>query len=151
MTSRTTNRRQFLELTARTSALAAVPYFASNVNTFAQENKAANDKLNVAAIGNGGRGSAVGNQAGRLGNMVACCDVDSQRAEAVGPLAEDAQRVPVAEAAAERRVADVPLPAAAQQRVRDAFDHGRAGRRREILGSSSYRRANIPLFAEPTS
>jgi predicted dehydrogenase len=79
MTTRTTNRRQFLKTTG---ALAAIPYFSSNLDTFAQENKSANDKLNVAAIGNGGRGSAVGNQAGRLGNMVACCDVDSQRAEA---------------------------------------------------------------------
>jgi len=82
MTRDKTNRREFIELTARTGALAAIPYFASNVDLFAQENQAANDKLNVAAIGNGGRGSAVGNQAGRLGNMVACCDVDSQRAEA---------------------------------------------------------------------
>jgi predicted dehydrogenase len=80
MTHRTTDRRQFLQTSAQLGALAAVPYFASEVDLFSQQNKSANDKLTVAAIGNGGRGSAVGHQAGQLGNMVACCDVDSNRA-----------------------------------------------------------------------
>lgn len=90
MTSHWTNRREFLHSTAQISALAAVPYFASNVDSFAQENKSENDKLNVAAIGNGGRGSAVGHQAGRLGNMVACCDVDANRASAFAKRYGDA-------------------------------------------------------------
>jgi predicted dehydrogenase len=40
------------------------------------------ERLNVAAIGTGGRGSTIAHQAARLANMVACCDVDGKRAEA---------------------------------------------------------------------
>jgi predicted dehydrogenase len=39
-----------------------------------------NAKLNVAAIGLGERGSYIGHFAGKLGNMVACCDVNRDRA-----------------------------------------------------------------------
>ena len=81
MTHKTTNRRQFLKTSAGlTGALAATPYFHTNHDLFAAQNQAKNDRLSVAAIGNGGRGSAVGHQAGRLGDMVACCDVDTNRA-----------------------------------------------------------------------
>lgn len=40
----------------------------------------ANDRITVAAIGTGGRGSGIGHQAGQLGEMVACADVDLDRA-----------------------------------------------------------------------
>ena len=81
MTHKATNRRQFLKTSAGlTGALAATPYFHTNHDLFAAQNQAKNDRLSVAAIGNGGRGSAVGHQAGRLGDMVACCDVDKNRA-----------------------------------------------------------------------
>jgi myo-inositol 2-dehydrogenase / D-chiro-inositol 1-dehydrogenase len=40
-----------------------------------------NDKLTVAAIGVGGRGSEIGNHAARIGKAVACCDVDRRNAE----------------------------------------------------------------------
>jgi myo-inositol 2-dehydrogenase/D-chiro-inositol 1-dehydrogenase len=81
MTHKPTNRRQFLKTSAGlTGALAATPYFYTNHDLFAAQNQAKNDRLSVAAIGNGGRGSAVGHQAGRLGDMVACCDVDKNRA-----------------------------------------------------------------------
>ena len=39
------------------------------------------NKLVVAAIGVGGRGSGIGNQAAQLGQMVACCDVDRNHAQ----------------------------------------------------------------------
>ena len=64
-----TTRRRFLKTTA---ALAAAPYFSSSRPSRAES---ANDKLNIAAIGVGGRGSGIGHQAGNLGNMVACADV----------------------------------------------------------------------------
>ena len=38
------------------------------------------DKLNVAAIGCGGRGGSILNQAARTENIVALCDVDGKRA-----------------------------------------------------------------------
>ena len=73
------NRRSFLKhSTAIAATTAALPYYHSAAH--AQE-ESANDKLTVASIGCGGRGSAVGHQAGGRGNMVACCDVDTQRAE----------------------------------------------------------------------
>ena len=79
MSFQQSNRRQFIA--SGLVAASAAPYFFSPKDAFAQENNAANDKINVAAIGNGGRGSGIGHQAGRLGNMVACCDVDEQRAK----------------------------------------------------------------------
>ena len=81
MTHKPTNRRQFLKTSAGLAGtLAATPYFHTNHDLFAAQNQAKNDRLSVAAIGNGGRGSAVGHQAGRLGDMLACCDVDKNRA-----------------------------------------------------------------------
>jgi predicted dehydrogenase len=72
-------RRRFLKTSAGLAAAgAAVPYFCSSAQA---RQESANDRLTVAAIGTGGRGSADGHQAGGLGNMVACCDVDAQRAE----------------------------------------------------------------------
>ncbi|MFP6621419.1 MAG: twin-arginine translocation signal domain-containing protein [Pirellulaceae bacterium] len=61
MTHKPTNRRQFLKTSAGlTGALAATPYFHTTHDLFAAQNQAKNDRLSVAAIGNGGRGSAVG-------------------------------------------------------------------------------------------
>ena len=79
MSQHKSNRRSFLKhSTAIAATAAAVPYFHSSA--YAQE-ESANDKLTVASIGCGGRGSGIGHQAGGRGNMVACCDVDSERAE----------------------------------------------------------------------
>jgi len=83
------DRREFLK---RAAALAgAAPYFFTGAAARAE---AANDKFNVAAIGTSiytdrwghpgqmdGRGSVVGHQAGALGSMVACCDVNRLYAE----------------------------------------------------------------------
>jgi len=70
------DRREFLQ---RTAAVAAVPYFWSSPRSRAAESK--NDRLNVAAVGVGGRGSQIATWASELGNMVACCDVDRLLAE----------------------------------------------------------------------
>jgi len=72
-----TNRRDFLKTSAAVAALSSVPYLGTTPRLRAD---APNDRLSVAAIGVGGRGSGIGRQAGSLGNMVACCDVDSERA-----------------------------------------------------------------------
>lgn len=41
----------------------------------------ASDRLGVACIGVGGRGSGIGGQAADLGNLIACCDVHRKNAE----------------------------------------------------------------------
>jgi len=70
MSNTRTNRRRFLQMTAVLAA--AAPYFWTSRATRAESS---NDRFNVAAIGVGDRGSAIGHQAGSLGNMVACADV----------------------------------------------------------------------------
>ena len=78
MSDNRSNRRSFLKTTAGIAAAGGVvPYFSSSAHA---QQESANDRLTVAAIGCGGRGSGVGHQAGGRGNMVACCDVDSERA-----------------------------------------------------------------------
>lgn len=73
MTQGKRTRRDFLKTTAGiTAASLAVPYIFTH-STDAAESDA--DKLNVAAIGVGGRGTEIGRQAAGLGNMVACADV----------------------------------------------------------------------------
>lgn len=78
MSFRKSNRRDFLATAAGIAAGAATPYFWRSSYAKAESE---NDKLNVAAIGTGGRGSGIGHDAGKRGNMVACCDVDRQHAE----------------------------------------------------------------------
>jgi predicted dehydrogenase len=70
-------RRDVLKSAA---ALAAAPYFAwSPKSLLAAEVKS--DRLRIGAVGLGGRGSAVAAQAGKLGTILAVCDVDQKRAE----------------------------------------------------------------------
>ena len=67
-------RRDFLKTTAAvTAASMAAPYFFTA--TAGRPTKPKSDKLTVAAIGVGGRGTDIGRQAAGLGNMVACADV----------------------------------------------------------------------------
>jgi predicted dehydrogenase len=73
-----TDRRQFLRHSSGAAAAAMVaPYVWTSRTATAQD---ANSRLNVGAIGVGGRGTDIGHQAGRLGNMVACADVDVRHA-----------------------------------------------------------------------
>jgi myo-inositol 2-dehydrogenase / D-chiro-inositol 1-dehydrogenase len=74
------HRRGFLKKSAAmTAAGVAVPYFLNSAA--AQSAEAKKDKLNIAAIGVGGRGAGISMDAARYGNMVACADVDSGAAE----------------------------------------------------------------------
>jgi myo-inositol 2-dehydrogenase / D-chiro-inositol 1-dehydrogenase len=67
-------RRDFLKTTAGiATASMAAPYIFTAATAKAEEAK--NDKLVIASIGVGGRGSDIGYQASDLGNTVACADV----------------------------------------------------------------------------
>jgi myo-inositol 2-dehydrogenase / D-chiro-inositol 1-dehydrogenase len=74
MSRNSRSRRDFLKTTAGIAGLGmAAPYIFSSTMAVAQEAK--NDKLTVASIGVGGRGTDIGRQAADLGNTVACADV----------------------------------------------------------------------------
>lgn len=72
-----TNRRQFLQTTAMTG----VSFWVAG-NLRAEESKSPNEKIRMAAIGIGGKGSSDSGDAGAAGEMVAICDVDEKRLEA---------------------------------------------------------------------
>lgn len=72
-------RRSFLVRTSGVSLAAGMPPYIWTGPRRTPESK--NDRLGVAVIGTGGRGSLIGHQAGTRGNMIACCDVDRRRAE----------------------------------------------------------------------
>ena len=79
MTHRVSNRRDFLRTsTGIIAAASAVPYIWTSSHVRAQDR---NDRPNVASIGVGGMGSGDGRSASRFADMVACCDVDRERAE----------------------------------------------------------------------
>ena len=74
MSTNKRGRRQFLKDTVgMAGAAVAMPYIFTAATAKAAEAK--NDRLNVAAIGVGGRGFDVAHQAAALGNMVAVADV----------------------------------------------------------------------------
>jgi len=74
-----TTRRGFLKASTGTVAAAfTIPYFGSRTCAAADSGE---DKLHVAAIGVGGRGSGIGHDAGSKGLMLACADVDRTHAE----------------------------------------------------------------------
>lgn len=74
------SRRQFLKsATLFAGASAALPRFF--VATDLRATESPNARPNVAAIGVGSRGSGIGHEAARFGNMVACCDVDRGHAD----------------------------------------------------------------------
>lgn len=66
-----TNRRQFLQ----TSAVAGIGFWVAGGAT-AKESKSPNERIAIASIGIGGKGSSDSKDAGRSGDMVAICDVD---------------------------------------------------------------------------
>jgi hypothetical protein len=82
---RTTNRRDFL----KTTTLAGFGFWVSARNAFPQS-KSANEKLNIAVIGCGGKGESDLAAVGENDNIVALCDVDSR------PLDTAAKKYPQA-------------------------------------------------------
>jgi predicted dehydrogenase len=77
-----TTRRQFLK-TAAAATAAASPYFFTGSNVLVQDAKAQekNDRPLIGQIGCGGQGNGITGAARGYGDVVAVCDVDSQRAE----------------------------------------------------------------------
>jgi predicted dehydrogenase len=72
--SRRTNRRQFIQ----ESAVAGLGFWAAGGVALSREGKAANDKINIACIGVGGKGSSDVDGASRNGKIIALCDVDDE-------------------------------------------------------------------------
>lgn len=72
------SRRSFLKRTAAAGLTAAT---APMIMPELLAQPPASDRLNIAAIGVGGRGSAIADQAGRLGQLIAVCDVARPNAE----------------------------------------------------------------------
>ena len=73
MKSSRENRREFLKKSAGLAAVGmAAPYLWTSAAHAADPEP---ELLNIGAIGVGGRGTDIGQQAARLGNMVACADV----------------------------------------------------------------------------
>ncbi len=79
MTRRHATRRDFL----RNSTLAGVGFWAAGGVVIGDEaKKLANDKINFACIGVGGKGNGDSDHVGEIGNVVALCDIDDQHLEA---------------------------------------------------------------------
>jgi predicted dehydrogenase len=72
--SRRSNRRQFIQQTG----LAGLGFWVAGGLTPAFS-RSPNEKLNIAGIGIGGKGSSDIDQAGKVGNIVALCDIDDGR------------------------------------------------------------------------
>src|SRR5579883_3314632 len=66
-------RREFL----RATALTGVGLWLGNEARAQDRPKSANEQINFACIGVGGKGDSDSNDAARFGNIVAICDVDS--------------------------------------------------------------------------
>lgn len=75
-------RRQFIKSTASVAAGGAtLPCWLNGTIAKAEPAQAKNDRPHIGAIGVGGRGSAVLEQAAQFGDVVAICDVDQTHAE----------------------------------------------------------------------
>jgi predicted dehydrogenase len=77
--SHRTNRRRFLQ----TSALTGIGFWVAG-GVSAQESKSPNEKIAMASIGIGGKGSSDSDDAGNFGRMVAICDVDENTLNSAG-------------------------------------------------------------------
>jgi predicted dehydrogenase len=71
--SEQSNRRDFL----KQSALAGIGFWAAGGLSLAAS-KAANEQINFACIGVGGKGDSDASQVAKLGNVVAICDIDEK-------------------------------------------------------------------------
>src|SRR4051794_39127429 len=81
------DRRRFLQA----SSLAGFGILTSRGLAWGRE-KSPNERLNFACIGVGGKGSSDTDHVGELGNIVALCDIDSQRLGKKGEQFPDAKQ-----------------------------------------------------------
>src|SRR6185436_4209888 len=75
----TSSRRRFLRTAAAVAAAGALPRWYLEETAAGQEAprpRGPNEKLGIALIGCGGRGTAVAKGAADFGQIVACCDLD---------------------------------------------------------------------------
>jgi predicted dehydrogenase len=80
MSKQQTSRRDFIKVTSKTAAAAAVvPYFTSTTKAFA--NQAKNDRPQIGCIGVGSMGTGDAKGHNNFGDIVAVCDVDSRHAD----------------------------------------------------------------------
>jgi predicted dehydrogenase len=86
--SRGTNRRRFLQQ----SSAAVAGFWAAGVARSA-ESKSANGKLNIACIGVGGKGRGDTDQAGKIGQVVALCDIDEKTLDTKARDVPDAAKI----------------------------------------------------------
>ena len=80
MNSSNLNRRSFIKnsgLGASILTTCTFPFIAT------AQDKSANERLRFGAIGVGGRGAGIANSARRLSDIVAVCDLDTQRIDRV--------------------------------------------------------------------
>jgi len=80
-------RRQFLQTTAATG----IGYWVAG-GVRAQESNSPNERIAMASVGIGGKGSSDSADAGRAGDMVAICDVDTNRLEGAGKKFDKAKK-----------------------------------------------------------
>ncbi len=80
------SRRQFLQ----TTAAAGIGYWVAG-GVRAGESESPNERIAMASVGIGGKGSSDSADAGRSGDMVAICDVDEARLGAAGKRFEGAK------------------------------------------------------------
>ncbi len=74
----TSTRRDFLQLTTLAAASSIMPMW-SAARTVAEDAKSPNERPKIGCIGNGGMGSGDASAIHRFGDIVALCDVDSNR------------------------------------------------------------------------
>jgi predicted dehydrogenase len=86
--ARRTTRRRFLQ----ESALAGLGFWAAGGVALAREGKSANDQLNFACIGVGGKGDSDVNGAAKVGKIVGLCDVDDNILNKKAGAYPDAQK-----------------------------------------------------------
>jgi predicted dehydrogenase len=76
------NRRRFLQTSAAAIAAGSLtPYFSWSSRPLAYGFQAKNDRLRIGQIGCGGQGNYITGRAKQFGDVLAVCDVDSQRAD----------------------------------------------------------------------
>jgi len=74
-------RRELLQCAGATGAAMMVPYWFTGRAAEGAEFKSKNDRPRIGAIGVGGRGTGVAQEAARFGDVVAVCDVDRKHAD----------------------------------------------------------------------
>lgn len=82
-------RRTFLKQTA---AIGIGAFVANSARILVGDETSANEKLNIASIGVGGKGGSDCSHAGALGNMVAICDIDENTLNSKGNEFKDARK-----------------------------------------------------------